>query len=272
MQCTTTTYSLTYLLFHFLVCASLCFCSRPCAQSARSQHHLGAPTAGGALQVSCIPPSSSELDPINSSCLPVRIVICTPSPRVSIVDEPLRRQAGIRPAKILVSGWLWRDCVSVFFLFFYFCSSFNLSNPPPQLSPRPPHLPSPLSEWSHSTTSLGWLAMKAEEASSQCWGRSEFHCLCACMCVSVFSPDLRALQNPIKRSSICWVCAGPFSGRQRAPECRSPILNMCFFFFLFPFFPSHSTLVIHAFLSLDDVAAREHFKPLVTKWESEPPK
>ena len=32
--------------------------------------------------------------------------------------------------------------------------------------------------WSLSTTSHGWLAMKAPEASSQCWGRSECYCIC----------------------------------------------------------------------------------------------
>lgn len=43
--------------------------------------------------------------------------------------------------------------------------------------------------------------MKAQEASSPFWGRSEYY--------SFFFffplPDLRALRNPIKRSSICWV-------------------------------------------------------------------
>lgn len=55
------------------------------------------------------------------------------------------------------------------------------------------------SEWSLSTTSPGWLAMKAQEASSPFWGRSEYYFFFFPL------PDLRALKNPIKRSSICWV-------------------------------------------------------------------
>lgn len=55
----------------------------------------------------------------------------------------------------------------------------------------PPH-PSLFSEWSLSTTSLGWLATKAQEASSRCLGRSE--CLFVFLIWGHSKTQLKALQ------------------------------------------------------------------------------
>lgn len=157
------------------------------------------------------------------------------------------------------------DCgeVASVLLFFLFCSSFNVSTP---LPPPPPCLFffSPLSEWSLSTTSLGWLATKAQEASSLCWGRSEFYCVCARFSLiwGHSKIQLKGLQFAACMRGLSQASSEPLSVAARSSTCA--------FFFLFFLKPLDGRF-IHA-LPLDDVAAREHFKPLVTKWQSEPPK
>lgn len=76
------------------------------------------------------------------------------------------------------------------------------------------------SEWSLSTTSRGLLAMKAQEASSQCSGGSE----CYCLCLFVFLFWV-CFKNPIKRSSICLVYMS-FLKLRGSPECLSPIFKL----------------------------------------------
>lgn len=124
-----------YPLFHFLVCASLCLRSRPCAQSARAQHHLGAPTAGGALQVSRS--RNPSVQPLNlaqyntslPSCVCPRIGICLPR-RVSVSWTRERESDEPKYSSLADCGGI--ASAGFFFLsffFFYFCSSFNVSLP-----------------------------------------------------------------------------------------------------------------------------------------------
>lgn len=112
------------------------------------------------------------------------------------------------------------------------------------------------SEWSLSTTSLGWLAMKAQEASSQCLGRSVLLLLSVC-----FS-DLRALQNPIKSSSICWVYMSffPRSAPALCVWAQSSYYTLC-----------HPTWQCDSYVLISGYGCTSAFQPLVAKWWSDLP-
>lgn len=109
------------------------------------------------------------------------------------------------------------------------------------------------SEWSLSTTSLGWLAMKAQEASSQCLGRSE----CYCFCLFVFliwghsKTQLKALQF----AGYTWA----FFPALRQPCVFEPNLHTIHFAI-----PLDN--VIHTFSSLD-MAVQVHFSLLLLSGE-----
>lgn len=214
---------LTYWLIPSLACASLCLCSRPSAQSARSQHHLGTPTAGGALQVSD-----------NRMYLPVGIVICLPR---RVPPSWMSLFAGKRKSDELKYSSL-ADCGGIASVFFFFCFFLFIFVPPLMPPPSTSHIF--LLPFQSEASPLHLLADWPRRHRKHPLSAEEEVSFIACACACVF-PDLRALQNPIKRSSICWACAEPFSGQQRTPGCRSPILNMCSLFYYFYFFKPLNT-------------------------------
>lgn len=156
------------------------------------------------------------------------------------MEEPLHREARIRRAEESLADCGGVASVFFFFVFFsslvYFLFLFLLLCPPPP-APHTPRFSSFQGEASPLHLLADWPRrhrkhpLTAEEEVS--FIASVLLCVYARARVCFFPPDLRALQNPIKRSSICRVHAGPFSGRQRAPERRRPILTMLSFFLFF---------------------------------------
>lgn len=113
------------------------------------------------------------------------------------------------------------------------------------------------SEWSLSTTSLGWLAMKAQEASSQCLGRSE----CYCFCLFVFliwghsKTQLKALQF----AGYTWA----FFSRSAPALCvwvQSSYYTLC-----------HPTWQCDSYVLISGYGCTSAFQPLVAKWWSDLP-
>lgn len=127
------------------------------------------------------------------------------------------------------------DCINVF------CYSFSCSS-------------ILFSEWSHSTTSLGWLAMKAQEASSQCSGRSE----CYCLCLFVFliwghsKPQLKGLQF----AGYTW--AFPSSEQALSVGAQSSNYTLC-----------QPTWWCDSYILIPGCGCTRAFQPLVAKWQSD---
>lgn len=132
-----------------------------------------------------------------------------------------------------------RGIASVFFCFSFSCSSILFS------------------EWSLSTTSPGWLAMKAQEASSQYWGRSE----CYCLCLFVFliwghsKIQLKGLQ---------------FAGYTRAFSSSERALSVGAQSSIYTLF--QPTWRCDSYVLIPGCCCMRAFQPLVAKWQSDSPK
>lgn len=110
------------------------------------------------------------------------------------------------------------------------------------------------SEWNLSATSPGWLATKAQEASSRCSGRSE----CYCLCLFVFligGPSTTQLKG-LQFAGYTWAFPGSARWRPIFKLASLPAHLTAWFI------PSHPWMWSYS---------RGAFQPLVAEWQSDSP-